>query len=116
MNDDKIGRNYLCPCGSGRKYKNCCIDKKLKVKDCFGDQGGAPLHGEVPEKCFDCNSETFDRCHKVSIATSLQGISLDLSLITQNGLDYGWLKCFKELDEERNKKANPADTKCHDGG
>lgn len=24
----KIGRNELCPCGSGKKYKKCCIDKK----------------------------------------------------------------------------------------
>jgi len=23
----KIGRNDLCPCGSGRKYKNCCLWK-----------------------------------------------------------------------------------------
>ena len=23
----KIGRNELCPCGSGRKYKKCCINK-----------------------------------------------------------------------------------------
>ena len=21
----KIGRNKLCPCGSNKKYKNCCI-------------------------------------------------------------------------------------------
>ncbi len=20
-----IGRNELCPCGSGKKYKNCCL-------------------------------------------------------------------------------------------
>jgi len=24
---DKVGRNDPCPCGSGRKYKNCCINK-----------------------------------------------------------------------------------------
>ncbi len=24
VNDDKIGRNDKCPCGSGQKYKNCC--------------------------------------------------------------------------------------------
>lgn len=24
VNDDKVGRNDLCPCGSGKKYKNCC--------------------------------------------------------------------------------------------
>lgn len=23
----KVGRNELCPCGSGKKYKRCCIDK-----------------------------------------------------------------------------------------
>lgn len=25
--NDKIGRNDPCPCGSGKKYKNCCINK-----------------------------------------------------------------------------------------
>lgn len=24
---NKINRNALCPCGSGKKYKKCCIDK-----------------------------------------------------------------------------------------
>lgn len=23
----KVGRNDLCPCGSGKKYKKCCIGK-----------------------------------------------------------------------------------------
>jgi len=23
----KVGRNDLCPCGSGKKYKNCCMNK-----------------------------------------------------------------------------------------
>lgn len=23
---EKVGRNKLCPCGSGLKYKKCCID------------------------------------------------------------------------------------------
>ena len=26
----KIGRNDPCPCGSGAKFKNCCIDKVEK--------------------------------------------------------------------------------------
>jgi len=26
---EKIGRNDLCPCGSGKKYKKCCM-KKIK--------------------------------------------------------------------------------------
>ncbi len=27
---EKIGRNYPCPCGSGKKYKKCCLDKDLE--------------------------------------------------------------------------------------
>lgn len=23
-NNKKLGRNELCPCGSGKKFKNCC--------------------------------------------------------------------------------------------
>lgn len=26
-NDNKVSRNDPCPCGSGKKYKKCCIDK-----------------------------------------------------------------------------------------
>jgi preprotein translocase subunit SecA len=27
VKDKKIGRNEPCPCGSGKKYKRCCINK-----------------------------------------------------------------------------------------
>lgn len=26
-NSSKVGRNEPCPCGSGLKFKRCCIDK-----------------------------------------------------------------------------------------
>ncbi|MDB2614347.1 SEC-C metal-binding domain-containing protein [Chlamydiales bacterium] len=26
--EDKVGRNTVCPCGSGKKYKQCCGLKK----------------------------------------------------------------------------------------
>jgi len=29
VKDKKIGRNEPCPCGSGKKYKKCCINKEL---------------------------------------------------------------------------------------
>lgn len=29
---NKPGRNDPCPCGSGKKYKRCCIDKKPRVR------------------------------------------------------------------------------------
>ena len=28
----RIGRNDPCPCGSGKKYKKCCLGKDLKAK------------------------------------------------------------------------------------
>lgn len=27
INDNKVGRNEPCPCGSGKKYKKCCLNK-----------------------------------------------------------------------------------------
>ena len=32
----KIGRNQLCPCGSGLKYKKCCLNKTKEENYCFG--------------------------------------------------------------------------------
>ncbi len=29
MKKDKVGRNDLCPCGSGLKYKKCCLKKEI---------------------------------------------------------------------------------------
>ena len=26
--EEKVGRNDPCPCGSGKKYKNCCMNKQ----------------------------------------------------------------------------------------
>lgn len=31
INGPKIGRNDPCPCGSGKKYKNCCLKKGAKA-------------------------------------------------------------------------------------
>lgn len=29
---NKIKKNELCPCGSGEKYKNCCMNKKERIQ------------------------------------------------------------------------------------
>ena len=29
----KIGRNEPCPCGSGQKYKKCCLKKEAEMRD-----------------------------------------------------------------------------------
>jgi hypothetical protein len=39
----KIGRNEPCPCGSGRKYKRCCLERARTdaVRDPAGED---PVH------------------------------------------------------------------------
>lgn len=29
---NKVGRNAPCPCGSGKKYKKCCLPKEVKIE------------------------------------------------------------------------------------
>ncbi|MFH1283193.1 MAG: SEC-C metal-binding domain-containing protein [bacterium] len=54
----KIGRNDICPCGSGKKYKKCCLAKTKPsinyaeelnkiAEESFGDM-------IVKEKCDKC--------------------------------------------------------------
>jgi len=33
MSKDQPQRNKPCPCGSGRKYKKCCISKVRQAQD-----------------------------------------------------------------------------------
>jgi hypothetical protein len=36
MNSPAIGRNDPCPCGSGKKYKNCCLEKDKTAPSAHG--------------------------------------------------------------------------------
>ena len=36
----KVGRNDPCPCGSGKKYKKCCIDKPVNFEQSTKPKGG----------------------------------------------------------------------------
>ncbi len=36
---DKLKRNDLCPCGSGKKYKNCCAKKSSSIPQPSSDHG-----------------------------------------------------------------------------
>ena len=39
----KIGRNEPCPCGSGRKYKHCCLPEHEAQQETERDLGPVPL-------------------------------------------------------------------------
>ena len=44
----KIGRNTRCPCGSGKKYKHCCEQKELAMRQ-----------AELPAGCFRYESGSY---------------------------------------------------------
>jgi hypothetical protein len=71
--------------------------KDTTTPDCFGQQGEMLLRGESAECCLDCTR--FDRCHKITVASSLLSLSDDFDLIIRNGLVDGRLKNIDELDE-----------------
>jgi hypothetical protein len=88
-----------------------------RLPDCFGDQGGVMLCGESPKRCLHC--QVFDKCHKITVAATLQAISTDLDLIVQNGLRKGTLEGFDMLSEsgpdEPERSAANEDRRDHDG-
>lgn len=58
---EKIGRNDPCPCGSGKKYKQCCqklpgVRKKIKAKVLSGgaqkETTAAPIMPDLLERTF----------------------------------------------------------------
>ena len=58
----KIGRNDLCPCGSGTKYKRCCMARDEAVaREEFAaaaaSQAAAAAAQHDPHLCDDCNEQ-----------------------------------------------------------
>lgn len=48
----KIGRNATCPCGSGKKYKKCCLNNTQQTKRTHSDHNGfiQQLPREISQK------------------------------------------------------------------
>ncbi|WP_276316350.1 SEC-C metal-binding domain-containing protein [Paenibacillus artemisiicola] len=61
MKKSKVGRNAPCPCGSGNKYKKCCLEKDAAAR--FAGRGAGAPDGQaggfavaVPESLADMNA------------------------------------------------------------
>jgi len=67
----KVGRNNLCPCGSGKKYKRCCMahDEATArmARANSTSAAGAPAPGAPasPLLCEDCNHDLDDAANAV---------------------------------------------------
>lgn len=54
---EKVGRNDPCPCGSGKKYKQCCFltsgaGKKKKMTATWVNQPRAPAPPNLLDRTF----------------------------------------------------------------
>lgn len=45
--EKKIGRNDPCPCGSGKKYKSCCMNKQTEQKKVYSLSGKRKFKAKV---------------------------------------------------------------------
>jgi hypothetical protein len=52
----KIGRNDPCPCGSGRKYKNCCLEDQGSG---LPHEGPAGVFVEIRQACASATRRAF---------------------------------------------------------
>lgn len=49
----KLGRNDPCYCGSGKKYKTCCMNKKTLIVDGMSESQIAELADRIQRKCIE---------------------------------------------------------------
>ncbi len=55
----KIGRNAPCPCGSGKKYKKCCLDRKAAPSQALHHRRLQEAYSRLAERLADHASRTF---------------------------------------------------------
>lgn len=65
----KVGRNNLCPCGSGKKYKRCCMAHDEATaraeRESAAEAALSPVSPLSPLLCEDCNHDLDDAANAV---------------------------------------------------
>ncbi len=60
---DNVDRNDLCPCGSGKKYKECCLQDNLQQQSneqCFMQR----LIGEILSYTKNCHTDEIKEAYE----------------------------------------------------
>lgn len=71
---DKIGRNALCPCGSGNKYKRCCLASAHVFSPTLAKESAERLENRVKaQMSSDC------RLLKCDVDLKMSEVILDLA-------------------------------------
>ena len=74
----RVGRNDPCPCGSGRKYKKCCLQKDQERLERSSDVAGVTLD-ELRE-----NPEPHLTCERIRDMRSFELARLDPSAVAED--------------------------------
>jgi len=57
----KVGRNDPCPCGSGKKYKKCCLEKQSQPSQALYYQRLSEAHGRLVHRLIPYANRTFGK-------------------------------------------------------
>lgn len=68
MIDKKVGRNDACPCGSGKKYKQCCLKKQDEARKTYTSSGKRKFKAKVLTPSSEIAGSVFQQA-----GTSSQG-------------------------------------------
>ena len=85
----KTGRNDPCPCGSGKKYKKCCLDAEYK-----------PVLNEQHPEFYDFMEEEYDQAIKDHVFDILKVLELDVEKSEQEIIEA--IQYFNESEGQIN--------------
>lgn len=110
-----IGRNDDCPCGSGKKYKKCCLNKVVSMDEIIGKELNhlqEQLYGYFEQKDAEMFYTILDRYFPEDEITEEEGILLTTLLILWATLEKPFMNktLVEQFIEEkrRGKQLRPA--------
>jgi tetratricopeptide (TPR) repeat protein len=113
----KIGRNDLCPCGSGKKYKKCCLGKALPTHTQpqhahTGDERAQAL-AQAEKELYEDSLRLDDLSNSVVDLIAQKRLDEALAACEQLHHDYpeviDWLERFAMVHEARGDWSLAAD-------
>lgn len=89
--NNKIGRNDLCPCGSGKKFKNCCLNR-TNNNDMFKN-----YKGDIVDYDKDKNDKLFEEINELAKSKLFINRYQAKRLTANEGVN-GIQECYQIID------------------
>lgn len=91
----KVGRNEPCPCGSGKKYKHCCLGRKEATTSQTTSKSGAPVLSPLTIMRFKQRLKNNPK-EMEQIGKEIEQFSVDRDVIFKDFIERSW-----DLDKVR---------------